>query len=164
MNIKISGELNSILEVLKLMAQSEQMLGELYRACGIKWSEDRDFWTEISSQEDKHALYIKKIGEIISKRPENFEKGRPFNVFAIKTIIKGMQDKLLKIKEGSIPRKNAFFTARDFEQSILEDRYGEIVKSDDIEYIALTQEILSDTLTHKNRLDQKIKEITEDKK
>jgi hypothetical protein len=50
------------------------------------------------------------------------------------------------------------FISRDIEQSILESRYGEIVKSSDVEFQSLMKEIESETLAHREFLNDKIKE------
>jgi hypothetical protein len=50
------------------------------------------------------------------------------------------------------------FISRDIEQSFLENRYGEIVKTNDTEFQSLMNEILLDTLAHREFLNDKIKE------
>ena len=50
------------------------------------------------------------------------------------------------------------FISRDIEQSILEKQYAEIVRSANIEFHSLINEIISDTLTHREFLNDKIKE------
>jgi hypothetical protein len=159
MDIKVSGDLNGILELLKFMVENELVIGELYKTCSEKWNDDKGLWMSIYDEENKHAQYINRMIGIISKRPERFEKGRPFNIFAIKTVISGMKDKIQKIKKGEIPKNNALFIARDIEQAMIEDRYSEIVKTDDVEFKSLVQEIVNDTNAHKAKIIQKIAEI-----
>ncbi len=55
----------------------------------------REFWFGIDTQEKKHVLYIQKMKAIIEKKPQHFEKGRPFNIMAAQTIIKGVQSNTL---------------------------------------------------------------------
>jgi rubrerythrin len=163
MDIKVSGDLNGILELLKFMVENELVIGELYKTCGEKWKDDEGFWMNIYEDENKHAQYINRMIGIISNRPERFEKGRPFNIFAIKTVISGVQDKIQKTKKGGIPKNNALFIARDLEQAMIEDKYGEIVKTDDVEFKSLVQEIVNDTNAHKTKINQKIAEVKKDK-
>ncbi|MCX7965151.1 MAG: hypothetical protein N2596_00800 [Syntrophorhabdaceae bacterium] len=159
MNIKLSGELSGIIEVLKKMAMFEMTIAELYTICANTWEEDADFWLDIWRDEIRHAQYIKNIIEIITKRPERFEKGRPFNVFSLETTIKDIREKIEKIKNKEIPREKIFFIASDYENAYLEDRYGEIVKSEDIEYRTLMQKIVNETGKHKEKILKKIQEI-----
>ncbi len=156
MNIKISGELSGIIEVLKKMAMFEVKIAELYSLCSARWKEDSEFWLDIWRDEIKHAQYINRIIEIISKAPERFEKGRPFNVFVVETTVADIQKKIEKIKAGEIDKSSMFFIASDLEKGYLEDRYSEIVKTDDIEYKTLMQKVVDDTGNHKKKILQKI--------
>ena len=119
------------------------------------------FWLDIWKDEIKHAQYINQIIEIISKVPERFEKGRPFNVFVVETTVADIKNKIEKIKKEEIDRRSMFFIASDLEKGYLEDRYSEIVKTDDIEYKTLMQKVVDDTGNHKRKIIQKIDEIKE---
>jgi hypothetical protein len=156
MDIKVSGDLKGILESLKFMVENELVIGELYKTCSKKWKDNEGFWADIYEDENKHAKYINSMIEIISNRPERFEKGRLFNIFAIRTVISGVQDKIQKVKKGEIPENNALFIARDLEQAMIEDKYSEIVKTDDVKFKSLVQEIVDDTNAHKTKINQKI--------
>ncbi|MCX8110224.1 MAG: hypothetical protein N3D15_03120 [Syntrophorhabdaceae bacterium] len=160
MNIKVSGELSGIIEVLKKMAMFEMTIAELYSLCATTWEEDADFWLDIWRDEIRHAQYINRIIEIISKKPENFEKGRPFNVFGLETTINDIRSKIQKIKDKEIPIDNLLFIVRDYENGYLEDRYSEIVKTDDIEYRTLMQGIANETGRHKEKIIKKIQDKT----
>jgi hypothetical protein len=52
------------------------------------------------------------------------------------------------------------FIARDLERSILENSYGQMLKSDDPGFQALVNEIVSDTVDHHAYLVQKIDEMS----
>ncbi|HOV89233.1 MAG TPA: hypothetical protein PKW07_00795 [Syntrophorhabdaceae bacterium] len=158
MNIKISGELSGIIEVLKKMAMFEMTIAELYSICANTWEEDAEFWLDIWRDEIRHAQFINRIIEIISKKPENFEKGRPFNVFGLETTINDINAKIQMIKNKEISNENILFIVKDYENGYLEDRYSEIVKTDDIEYKTLMQNIANETGRHKDKIIKKIQE------
>ena len=159
MDIMTSGDLKGILDVLSYLEKTENAIAEFYRTCSETWVNEREFWSSIEEEERKHAENIQKMSEIISKKPERFEKGRPFNIMAVQTVINGIQNNILKVKNGQLPRNNALFVARDNEQSFMEFRYNEIVKTEDVEYMTLVKEIVQDTGTHKSRIDTEIKKI-----
>jgi hypothetical protein len=163
MNIKISGEFSGIIEVLKKMAMFEVAIAELYSLCAEIWKEESKFWLDIWKDEIKHTQYINRIIEIVSKAPDRFDKGRPFNIFAIETIVSDIRNKIEKIKKGEIAKNNLLFIARDFEKGYLEERYSEIVLTDDIEYRTLIQRVVDDTEKHKDKIVQKIEETTKQK-
>lgn len=159
MDLIASGDLKGILDVLSFMADVERALAELYHACGETWDDGHGFWSGIEDEENKHARNIESMKDIISRKPERFEKGRPFNIMAAQTLIRGIRGNIDKVRTGTIQRKNALFMARDMEQSMMEQRYGEVVKTEDIEYLGLMKEIISDTVTHKARIDAEIKNL-----
>jgi len=153
-----SDELRSLITVLELMAETELAIAELYNTCAHVCQEDAEFWSSIAQEEKKHADNIHRIKELILQKPECFQKGRAFNPVAIKTTISYIKNNIQRIKEGAIDKNKALFIARDIEQSLMEQKYGEIVKADDLEYRKLIEEILSQTSSHKNHFDKKIAE------
>lgn len=163
MNIKVSGELTGIIEVLKKMAMFEVAIAELYSVCAVTWKEESEFWLDIWKDEIRHAQYINHIIEIVSKRPENFQKGRPFNVFSVETTVADIRKKIEKVKSGEITKGAFLFVASDLEKGYLEDRYSEIVTTDDIEYKTLMQKVIDDTGRHKEKIVRRIDETTKRK-
>ncbi len=154
MDLLASGDLKGILDVLNHMEQSEKTIAEFYHACAKAFSQHQEFWLDIEAQEQKHVLYIGKMKAIIEKKPEHFEKGRPFNIMAVLTIIKGIQDNTIKVRSGQMQLVNVLSIARDNEQAIMESRYNEVVKTEDIEYLTLVKEIVEDTARHKQEIDK----------
>lgn len=158
MDIKTSGDLKGILEVLAAMSETELTISRFYAACSDLSQSASAFWDGISKAEIKHSENIKKIIDVISTKPERFEKGRPFNIFAIKTFNDGVKNYISKLINGEIDVNKACFIARDIENSLLENRYGEIVKTDDIEFKTLIGEIISETEEHKTILERRCRE------
>lgn len=159
MDLMVSGDLKGIIDVLLFMEQSENAISDYYRVCGQQFPEHREFWSAIESQEQKHAIFIQKMKQIIEKKPENFEKGRPFNIMAAKTIIAGILNNTAKVKAGGLKMITALSLARDSEQSFIESKYSEVVKTDDIEYMSLVNEIVTDTNKHRQEIDRMIASI-----
>jgi len=158
MNIISSDELKSIVTMVQLMAETEITIAEFYDTCARVWKEDADFWKAIAHEERKHADNLYRMKNIILQKPERFEKGRIFNPAAIKTTISYIQNNRQKIEQGAIEKNKALFIARDIEQSLMEQKYPDILKTDDIEYRSLIEEIHSQTVSHKNHFDNKIAE------
>jgi len=152
-------DLESILDVLKDMAECELTLAEFYRTCAQIWEEDKEFWLNLERQENIHAQNIDRMAEIISKKHERFESYRPFNPGAIKTMISGIENNIRRLKSGEISKNNVLFIARDIEQSLIEAKYDEIVKTNDIEYQNLVKEIVSQTVVHKGMIEKKIAKV-----
>ncbi len=163
MNIEVSGELSGILEMLKQMALFETKIAEMYSVCASTWTEDSPFWLSIWRDELRHARHIEQMTDIIRKKPERFTAGRPFNVHALTTVVNDIIKKTGMIRRKEIAQDQFLFIARSFEQGYIEDRYGEIVKTEDVEYQTLMQEVVSDTRQHKDKINRRIADREQNK-
>ncbi|PKN18160.1 MAG: hypothetical protein CVU71_11635 [Deltaproteobacteria bacterium HGW-Deltaproteobacteria-6] len=152
-------DINKITKVLESMAQYELALANLYTRCAETWKEDQVFWKGLAHAEQRHAENIQKMQEIIIRKQNSFEFGRPFNIVALNTAMAGVNDNIKRVTEGAFSREKMFVIARDIEQSMLESRYAEIVKTTDIEYQTLMKDILSQTNEHKMMMQEKINDI-----
>ena len=78
---------------------------------------------------------------------------------AIKTFISYVQTTTQRVQTGQFPKPDVpriLAIARDMEQSILESKYVEIVKTSDVEYQTIVRKILSDTAAHKKGIEARI--------
>ncbi len=149
---------NNLHALLNTMQSSELALADLYRTCGKVWPDDEYFWILLERCEVKHAQNINRLMKIVLEKPEAFEPGRPFKPAVIQTFISGIQQNIQKLKNKELNERKMLFISRDIEQSILESGYSEIVKSTDVEFLSLMNEMESDTLAHRESLSEKIRE------
>lgn len=156
MNIKQSGELQGILDILKEMAKFETKIAELYALSAATWKEDSQFWLGIWRDEIRHARHVEQIMDIIRKEPQMFQAGRPCNVSTLAAVNREIEDKIVMIQNGEITKDQLLFAAQSLEQGYLEAYYTEIVVTDNAEYGRLIQEIFSGTLEHKDKIIQQI--------
>jgi len=151
--------ITNILKVMDSIANLELKLAEFYRECGASWPAEKELWSGLEKDEMVHAQMIRKMADIFLQRPEQFEGNRPFNVISVSVAWAGVQNRLQELKEGRLGGTNLLFIARDIEQSLLEAKPGEILKSRDAEYQNLFQAMVSQTETHKWKLEKKIEEM-----
>jgi len=152
-------DIEKINKVLESMIQYELNLSDFYKQCADTWTEDQAFWQTLAHAEIKHAENIQKMREIIVKKQERFEVGRPFNPIALNTAMAGLKDNAKHLTSGALSFEKMLIMARDIEQSVLESHYAEIVKTADIEYQTLMKGILSDTYVHKKTIQKKIDDL-----
>jgi len=152
----LPANISVMLKTLEMMAELEMNISEFYKCAGEIWKEDSGFWEGLAQVEVSHAEGIKKIIDILSRRPQEFELGRPVNAAAVNTAISGIKINIEKLRKGRIDRIQVLFISRDIEQSLLESRYTEILKTKDTEYQKLISEIASQTESHKKMLINKI--------
>jgi ferritin len=149
-------DIERITKVLESMIKFELMLSDFYKQCADIWTEDPSIWQNLAYAEIHHAENIQKMREIITKKRESFEAGRPFNLIAIDTAMAGLKDNISRLTSSTFSCEKMLIVARDIEQSILESHYAEIVKTADPEYQSLMEGILSQTYEHKKIIQKKI--------
>ena len=149
----------NLISILKSMADFELATAELYRTCSQVWNLDKEFWVDMQQAELKHSKNINRMTDIVCSKPGDFTPGRVFTPAAVQTSIAGIKGNIQRLLKREIARKNMFFIARDIEQSMLERNYSEIVKTSDSEFKSLVNEILSDTVSHREQLNKRIREM-----
>jgi hypothetical protein len=159
----ISKELSDILKALRAMAIFETKMAELYSTCALTWDEDRDFWLDIWKDEVRHAQYITNIIEIVLKNPVLYKKGCLFDVIALETTVSDITGKIEEVKRGEISKDAFLLIANNLEQGIIENKYGEVVTTNDIEYTTMMEKVVKETEKHNNKIIQKIKETKQGK-
>jgi len=148
-------------QVLTIMKELELCFAELYRAASqIDSSRNmREFWLQLSYQEEIHAEYVGKMMEAYSEAPEKFEIGRQFNAISLKTWISEIKATVSKVKNGEIDPRSLLSIASDYEDTLMEKNCSEYLNSADVEYTNLMNKIMAETRHHREMLENKIKEI-----
>jgi hypothetical protein len=158
-----SKDWDTILEQLGVMVKTELMIAKFYRTCARIWGKDKAFWLGLEGDENLHADNIRKMARIVIEKFELFEAYRPFNPVAMKTIISGIENNIQRLDSGEITEDNVFFIVRDIERSLIESKYDELVKTNDVEYQTLVKKIVSQTLGHHHKIEKKIEVIEREK-
>jgi len=153
--------LEKLQETFKLLIKLELAMGEFYKTCSLTWSEDENFWKSIGEQELQHAKYLQKMSDMISTSPDKFVLGRTFNPLAINTVVSGIKKNIELIKSNTITKVKALYLARDIEESALESRLDEIVKTEDLGFLEFARKIHLQTQKHKNSFNNKISELNQ---
>ena len=150
--------LEELQEALKIMAQLETAVSILYKICAKKWEEDGDFWLSLSNDEIKHSENVKKLADIITNSETTFLHNRPFTANSVQSAINGIMKTIERLKSEDISKKKMLSIALDIENSMLERKYSEIVKTNDIEYQTISKIIDEETKTHRDKIKQKLAE------
>lgn len=150
------GDLSAILDVLTLIAMAEGAMAEFYRTCAQVRGAETDPWLDLEREERQHIDRVTRMITIIAERPEQFERLRTFNPVAIRTFIGYVESTTEQLRRNELPATDLvrlLSTACGMEQSNIECKYSEIVRSTDVDFQALLHEIVDGTVTHKNRLE-----------
>lgn len=145
--------------ILQLMMQHELELSVLYRTCALQWPSEASFWQGLADTEIRHAQTMTKIAAMLTKNPLRFETGRPFNVQSLNTILAGVKEIEARLLQHDIPLEKMLVIARDMEQSLLEARYMDIVKTNDAEYHTLMRAVVAETYEHRKTIEKKMADM-----
>ncbi len=150
-------DLNHIVEVLNLLSEAESNVADLYKTCKETFGDPSEFWTELIKDELSHERNVKKIKEIIVKKTGYFSAKRPIKREAVKTFLNYVNQQKNRVQNRELDELRLLYIARDIEQSIIENKFFEIVSSNDIEFITLTNNLIQDTKFHKEKIEKRIK-------
>ncbi len=152
-----TSDLSSTLDALTLMVKAEESMAEFYRTCAQLRREGTGPWQDLEREERQHAEHAARMATIVAERPERFEPLRAFKPVAIRTFIGYVEAATERLRRNELPAADyvrLLSTAHDIEQSHIESKYGEIVRTTDPEYQGLLREILDDSAAHKARLEK----------
>lgn len=145
-----------VVDILKALAEAELSAAHFYKRCAISFTNDEEFWNYLATQEEKHARNLAGIYRLLKKKPDRFSIGRRLNVAAIRTFNRGIEENTKRLESGALKQEYATILARDIENAIIENRFTEILLTDDIEYNTYVGEIVSDTQHHIEAIRRKI--------
>lgn len=148
----------NILDILRYIRETELVIGRFYRRCAETWKTDEAFWLDLEGEEIKHAQTIEEMAELIRRNPTHFQLNRPFSITAIRTVITGVEQNIDQLNKGFLTRERAMVLARDIESSLIEKAYHEIVKTAELAYLTLVRRVVSETLSHKRAIENKIQD------
>lgn len=138
-----------IIEALAVFGESEQAVSEFYSICGGLCPGDRQTWLAIAEEEQEHARMVARMQELFAAYPDDFKKGRPFNVVAIRTFIKGVRWNQCRAISGELKGRKLAGVSKDIENSIIESSFTTIVETENRAYQALVQKLMDDSVRHR---------------
>jgi hypothetical protein len=152
-------EKKDMVEVFNILANIELAFAELYEACGKFWDPDAKFWLSIARDERGHVEYIKKMSQIIAQAPDQFTLEKPFKPIALQTAGRTAKIITQKVNSGQITQEEIFNITVDIEKSVIEAKYNEILKTENILYRDLADKLVSESYQHKDMIQQRQNEV-----
>lgn len=147
---------NQLVEALQALVRLELAVGELYKACSVRWPDDGRFWLEVARQETDHAHAIERMLAIIALNPGNFAPLKAIRINAVDTIVSGIETRAEQIRSGLLTENNALHIALDLEKSVMENRFYEMVQTTDPAFLTICSEIMAQTRDHKSHFENRI--------
>lgn len=143
-------DIQDAIQMLAKMAELEIAVSRFYSACGERWDVENSVWSKLASMEIQHAVHIRKIADLIRKKPGKFTVVRFVNVSGMDAIVSRLKDQTKRVAANLIPQNDAVRIAVDTEDSLLEMLFTKIFETGDAEYQDLMSRIVSETVDHRD--------------
>jgi hypothetical protein len=141
------------------MRESEQTVAEFYLLCSERYTHHHTFWAALAREELAHARVIERLIELVSVQSSEFGPGKSTPVDAIQSFIKRTQSNIETVKQAEFPEDKALLMAYHVENTFIELQYADIVNTENEEYRALLDQVISDTLKHKEKVVARIRKL-----
>jgi len=145
------------IKTIKLLAEHEKVISQLYKEYARKFPEQKDFWSKIAKEEIEHASWIFKLCSQVKKGSLYFKEGR-FKAETIKTSIDYLKDRITEAQNKKMSAKNALSVARDLENGLIEKKFFEVFEPDCREMKQVLLDLAAATREHRNRIEEVWKE------
>jgi hypothetical protein len=143
------------LKGLELLANHEEVLGQLYSVYGMQQPDHREFWRRFHDEEEIHAKWIRDFMDDPESSKINVDPDRfPFEM------INGSINQLISLKNEAIQGGMSFAdqlqVALRIERELLEDRFFETNESDDMHLKMVLDKLRIGTDVHRERLAEEL--------
>ncbi|MCX8038751.1 MAG: hypothetical protein N3D11_17200 [Candidatus Sumerlaeia bacterium] len=146
------GKVTQVPNVLALMIQHEQTVGEIYRVFARRIPADAEFWLAIARDENVHADWIRDFAAQVQESGAAFNEVR-FNLHALQTSLDYL--KVLKTHaEGITTPARALAMALQIEHSMMEKELFRIANGDAEALKNVLERLADGTTAHIRRLEE----------
>ena len=148
-----------IKDIISKMEMLERVVGRLYKIYADSFQADSSFWVQLSKEEEDHAGMIKELEKEVQNSNLSFDETR-FNLNAIQTTIRYVQQKIKQANDGLLTAQEAYNIAWDIENGLLEKNFFQTFQTDNHRLRVVLKKLITDTTEHRNRVNrQKNKNI-----
>jgi ferritin len=152
------------LKALDVMIEAEKTVAKFYRVCSERFPQNSDFWGSLAREELAHAQVITRLVELVNIQPEQFTSGASVPLETISSFISRMEASIKTLEESELPEEKALLIAYQIENTFIELKYVEVVNTENKQYKALLDQVIADTLKHKEKVVGRIGKLKEESK
>ena len=137
-------------KILKMLADNERAVSEIYRIYADRYPKHRELWTEMAKEEIQHARLIEELSKRddlhISKTKERFTP-KVFNIS-----FQYLEEKTIQAQQETLSFKETLSIALDIETGMLERGYFNIFEGDSPEFQRTLGALDRSTQKHCNKI------------
>jgi len=127
--------------------EHEKAIGRLYTAYARRFPRDREFWLDLSREEQQHARWVESLRLRVEEDPASLVVER-FPTGTIELSLAYINRLIENADASHLTRINALSIALDLERSLLEHKYFEVFKSDNPQIERTLQLLRQSTQSH----------------
>lgn len=142
-------------EVVNLLIHYEKTVARFYSACAKKYPEEVQFWSKLSTEEEKHARILEKVNEKVDNS-NIFLNDTRFKIQPIKTSIEYAEEVTLKVERGELTLLSALSIADAIEMTIIESAYYNIFEGESVKLNKFLKQVQNESVAHRNRVREKL--------
>jgi hypothetical protein len=142
-------------QILDGLREVELIISQLYQYFSQSFPSDRVFWGILAEEEAVHASMVGDLKTALLQNGWSFEVGK-ISLAALITFRLGISGQVDRLRKGELGRRNAFFIARDVEKTLIENRYYDLIRSDNKDYQSIQDKIRRETEAHLQKLENYI--------
>ncbi len=138
--------------------ENEKAISKLYHEFSKCFVEDRDFWAQLSKEEQEHAIWIKKLLEYVKKG--DVKRGTTtLKTQAVETVTRYIDSICEKCMRGEISKVNAYTIALDLENSLLEKKFFSVFLLDVPAHKEVHDGLIRETEKHRGKISTALNKI-----
>ena len=149
---------DSLDQLLEKLSENEIAIGRLYRQFSETFTEDAEFWKQMSVQEQAHSEWIGQLREFV--RVERIGTGlNRLHCQAISTSIHYINSVMEKCRQGEIAKLKAYAIAYDIENSLLEKKFITAYELGSASSREIQSKLIRETENHRKKIGGALAEI-----
>jgi len=152
-------EVLQTIEILDRLENLEELVGNLYAICAVRWKTNGVYWEATASAEYGHAKVIAALKELLRQFPASFHLTPGYSLKHVLHQLARVQEISGQIADGSYSEEDALLVAFDIEDFILEKGLSKLVTSDLEDFHHYQNKIVSETSNHRAMFKVMIAEV-----
>ena len=139
--------------LLRLLADHEEAMSELYRAYAAHLREEADFWMELAAEEAVHLEMVRRLGREVADGQARLESRR-FSLESVEASLAHIRAETRRAETEKTSRAYALSMAMDIENGLIERKYFEAFDGDSKNARAVLNALARGTFAHLERVRQ----------
>ncbi|MBN1369757.1 MAG: hypothetical protein JW954_05930 [Dehalococcoidaceae bacterium] len=143
------------MNMLKMMATNEELIGRLYRQYAAKFPKYSNFWNNLAREEDTHASWLISLYQQAGAGLLSIDDKR-FNESAIKRFSEYLQIEIDRLHKEQFSLVAALSMALHIEEALIERKYFEVLGADCPDLKNTLERLKSETEVHLRKVKEEL--------